>query len=437
MADRPPMTLRAYRRVMSAATPLASLWLRRRLKRGKEIEERLGERYGLATIERPEGPLVWVHGASVGELNAVFPLIDKLREQQVRVLVTTGTVTSAEVAQRRLPEDVVHQFVPLDAPRFVYRFLSHWRPDLGIFVESDLWPNLILTSAKARIPLLLVNGRMSEDSFKAWRSLKRTATAILSKFDVCLAQSTLDAERYSELGVPVVRVTGNLKLDVPAPPADDDKLAEMQQAVGERQIFVAASTHPGEEAAIIEAHRRIRKARPRLLTIIVPRHPERGMEVLQHAVAAGTRGMLRSRNVTPDLRTDIYVADTLGELGLFYRLAHVVFMGGSIVEHGGQNPIEAAKLARPILHGPHVWNFADVYAALDAARGAEEVENIGHLAQRVSDLLADAKARTAIGEAGFRTVERLGGALARTMSELEPYLLQLRLGHQSDHLSDA
>lgn len=431
------MTLRAYRRAMSAASPLAALWLKRRLRRGKEIEERLGERHGLASLERPEGPLVWVHGASVGELNAIFPLVERLRAGQVRVLVTSGTVTSAEVARRRLPEDVPHQFIPLDAPRFVYRFLSHWRPHLGIFVESDLWPNLIMTAAKARIPLILVNGRMSEDSFKAWRSLKRTAAAILGKFDVCLAQSALDAERYAELGVPVVRVTGNLKLDVPAPAADQAKLAEMQQAVGERQIFLAASTHPGEEAAIVEAHRRIRKTRPRLLTIIVPRHPERGMEVLQQAVAAGARGMLRSRNVSPDLRTDIYVADTLGELGLFYRLAHVVFMGGSIVEHGGQNPIEPAKLSRPILHGPHVWNFAEIYAAIDAARGAEEVENIGHLALRVNDLLQDTKARNAMGEAGFRTVERLGGALGRTMNELEPYLLQLRLAYQADRLSDA
>ena len=278
---------------------------------------------------------------------------------------------------------------------------------------------------------MLINGRMSEESFKAWRSLKRTAAAILGKFDVGLAQSALDAERYSELGMPIVRVTGNLKLDVPAPPADPTKLIEMQNAVGERQVFVAASTHPGEEAAIIEAHRRIRKTRPRLLTVIVPRHPERGMEVLQQAVAVGARGMLRSRNVTPDLRTDIYVADTIGELGLFYRLAHVVFMGGSIVEHGGQNPIEAAKLARPILHGPHVWNFADIYAALDAARGAEEVENIGHLAMRVAELLQDPAKRKAVGEAGLRTVERLGGALGRTVSELDPYLLQLRLVHQA------
>jgi 3-deoxy-D-manno-octulosonic-acid transferase len=228
-----------------------------------------------------------------------------------------------------------------------------------------------------------------------------------------------------------VHVTGNLKLDVPAPPADAAKLAEMQNAVAERQVLVAASTHPGEDDAIIEAHRRARKTRPRLLTIIAPRHPERGPEVLERAVAGGSRTMLRSRGVIPDVRTDIYVADTIGELGLFYRLAHVVFMGGSIVEHGGQNPIEAAKLGKPILHGPNVWNFADIYAALDASRGAEEVENIGHLAMRVGDLMKDAASRKAAGDAAFRTVDRLGGALDRTFADLEPYLMQLRLTHQA------
>jgi 3-deoxy-D-manno-octulosonic-acid transferase len=354
-----------------------------------------------------------------------------LRSQQVNLLVTSGTVTSAQVIRDRLPEDVLHQFIPLDAPRFVTRFLHHWRPDLGLFIEQDLWPNLIVSAARRRIPLVLINGRMSEQSFKGWRSLRRTAKALLGKFDLCLAQSAVDAERFSQLGMQVVQVTGNLKLDVPAPPADEMQLAQMQRATADRQILVAASTHPGEEDAIIEAHRRARKSRPRLLTIIVPRHPERGAEVLGRASAAGARAILRSSGVMPDVRTDIYVADTIGELGLFYRLTHVVFMGGSIVEHGGQNPIEAAKLGKPILHGPNVWNFLDIYAALDAARGAEEVENIGHLAMRIGDLMKDQAARKAAGDAAFRTVDRLGGALDRTFAELEPYLMQLRLSYQS------
>jgi 3-deoxy-D-manno-octulosonic-acid transferase len=425
------MTLRAYRRAMSAAAPLANLWLKRRLRRGKEIGERLAERHGEPSFARPDGPLVWLHGASVGEITSVFPLIERLRSQSVHLLVTSGTVTSAKVVQDRLPEDVLHQFIPLDAPRFVARFLHHWRPDLALFIEQDLWPNLIMSAARRRIPLVLINGRMSEQSFKGWRSLRRTAKALLGKFDLCLAQSSLDAERFSELGMASVQVTGNLKLDVPAPPADEMKLAEMKRATADRQVLVAASTHPGEEEAVIEAHRRARKSRPRLLTIIAPRHPERGAEALQRAVAAGLRAMLRSKGVIPDARTDVYIADTMGELGLFYRVADVVFMGGSIVEHGGQNPIEAAKLGKPVLHGPNVWNFHDIYAALDAARGAEEVENIGHLAMRIGDLMKDASARKSAGDAAFRTVERLGGALDRTFTELEPYLMQLRLAYQA------
>lgn len=427
------MTLRAYRRAMSAASPLAGLYLKRRLRRGKEIAERISERHGLPTLERPEGPLVWLHGASVGELMAVFPLIQRLRERDVRVLVTSGTVTSAGIVKDRLPPDVLHQFIPLDAPRFVRRFLQHWRPDLGLFIESDLWPNLICASAKARIPLVLVNGRMSEQSFKGWRSMRRTANAVLGKFEMGLAQSSLDAERFSELGLPVVHVTGNLKLDVPAPPAHQDRLTELQLAVADRQVLVAASTHPGEDEAIIEAHRRVRKSRPRLLTIIAPRHPHRGRDILNMAVATGSRAMLRSHGVLPDPRTDIYIADTMGELGLLYRLAHIVYMGGSLVPHGGQNPIEAAKLGRPILHGPHVSNFADIYAALDAARGAEEIDNVGHLAMRIGHLLKDDATRKAVGDAGFRTVSRLGGALDRTVSQLEPYLMQLRLTYQASN----
>jgi 3-deoxy-D-manno-octulosonic-acid transferase len=431
VAERLPITLRAYRRAMSAATPLAALWLKRRLRRGKEVRERLPERHGQSSIERPAGPLIWLHGASVGELNAVFPLIEALRAQDIRVLVTSGTVTSASVARARLPQDVLHQFIPLDTPRFVARFLQHWQPDLALFVESDLWPNLIVAASLRRIPMVLVNGRMSEQSFRTWRSLKRTAAALLGKFDLCLAQSALDAERFSQLGMPVVHVTGNLKLDVPAPAADKDKLAALQAAIGDRPVLVAASTHPGEDDAIVEAHRRLRKTRSRLLTVIAPRHPERGPDILGAAQAAGSNGALRSTGALPDARTDIYVADTIGELGLFYRLAQVVFMGGSIVEHGGQNPIEAAKLGRAILHGPHVSNFADIYAALDAARGAEEIENVGHLTMRAGELLSDAAKRKAAGDAALRTVERLGGALSRTMSELGPYLLQLRLHHQA------
>ena len=427
VAERLPWTLRAYRGLASVATPIAPMVLANRLKRGKEHPQRLAERRGESKLVRPPGPLIWAHGASVGVMLAVIPLVEGLRERNFNVLVTSGTVTSARLAEERLPQGAIHQFVPLDAPSFTERFLAHWRPNLALFAESDLWPNLIMATSQKGIPLILVNGRLSERSFTRWRYLPSTIGALLSRFDLCLAQSDNDAERFSELGAPRLSVTGNLKLDVPAPPVDAGKLALMRQTLRDRPIVAAASTHAGEEAVIIDAHRRLRQSFPGLLTIIAPRHPERGAGVLEIATAAGLNAVARSRGHMPERGTDVYVADTIGELGLIYRLAPIVFMGGSLVRHGGQNPIEAAKLGAAILHGPHVWNFSEIYSALDDAHGAEEVLDVNRLAVRIGAWLTDPSVRKQVADAGLATVENLGGALRRTLAAIEPYLMQLDL----------
>jgi 3-deoxy-D-manno-octulosonic-acid transferase len=427
VVERLPWTLRAYRGLTSMATPLSRLVLARRLRRGKEHPQRMAERRGESAVPRPPGPLIWAHGASVGEMLAVIPLVEGLRARNFNVLVTSGTVTSARLAERRLPQGAIHQFIPLDAPRYAARFLEHWQPNLALLAESDLWPNLIIACAERNVPLILVNGRLSERSFTRWRYLPATISALLSRFDLCLTQSEPDAERYSELGAPRVSMTGNLKLDVPAPPVDAGKLTAMRAVVRQRPMIAAASTHPGEEAVIIDAHRRLRPTFPGLLTIIAPRHPERGSGVVEIATAAGLNAVARSRGLLPDRGTDVYVADTIGELGLIYRLAPIVFMGGSLVRHGGQNPIEAAKLGAAILHGPHVWNFNEIYSALDEARGAEEVLDVNRLAVRIGAWLTDAAARKQVADAGLATVEQLGGALKRTLTAIEPYLMQLDL----------
>jgi 3-deoxy-D-manno-octulosonic-acid transferase len=427
VAEGLPLTLHGYRLLTAMASPLAPALIARRLKRGKEHPERLNERYGEGTLARPAGPLVWVHGASVGELLAVIPLIERLREKDFHLLCTSGTVTSANLAEQRLPEGALHQFVPLDAPRFARRFLDHWRPDLALFVESDLWPNLIMTSATRGIPLILVNARLSERSFKRWRRFPATIAALLRRFDLCLAQSAAHAGRYRDLGAARIVTTGNLKLDVPEPPADADNLKALRAAIGERTIIAGASTHPGEETALIEAHRRLRGSFARLLTIIAPRHPDRGAGILEIVHAAGLNGKLRSRGELPAADTDVYVADTLGEMGLIYRLAPVVFVGGSLASHGGQNPIEPIKLGAAILHGPHVWNFADIYAELDKAHGAEQVSDVGKLAGRVGAWLKDPDERNVVVAAARATVARLGGGLERTLAVLDPYLMQIRL----------
>jgi 3-deoxy-D-manno-octulosonic-acid transferase len=433
MSAKLPAALRAYRLVSALAAPLTPLFLARRLKRGKEHGGRLAERRGLARVARPDGPLVWLHAASVGELSSVLPLIERLRARGLGILVTTGTVTSSGLAEQRLPRGAIHQFVPLDVPRFVRRFLDHWRPDLALMVEQDLWPNMILEAAARGVPMILINARLSERSFQRWTYLRGTIVDLLQRFDLCLAGTPVDAERLTALGAPRIVTAGNLKLDVPAPPADNKKLAELRDAVVMRPLIAAASTHPGEESAMIEAHCRLRGNFPGLLTVIAPRHPERGPGVVELAAAAGLKAASRSRGERPVDTTDIYVADTMGELGLIYRLAPAVFIGGSLVKHGGQNPIEAAKLGAAILHGPHVFNFAEIYDALDSAHGAELVADADRLTAGFGAWLSNAAERERAAAAARKTVDALGGALERTLQSLEPYLMQLQLRGRNGH----
>jgi 3-deoxy-D-manno-octulosonic-acid transferase len=422
-----PAALRIYRLLSTAATPLIPLLLAQRLARGKEDRVRLGERRGEPSIKRPAGALIWVHGASVGEILSVLPLIERLRARGMGVLVTSGTVTSGGIAEQRLPRGVIHQFVPLDAPRYVRRFIAHWRPQLALFVEQDLWPNLLIEAADRGVPLILVNGRLSEASFQRWRRVPDSIANLLRRLDLCLARTPADGARFSELGAPRVITTGNLKLDVPAPPADARALGDLRAVIGNRPVVAAASTHPGEERAMIEAHRRLRTNFPRLLTLIAPRHPARGASIAEFAASAGLNAALRSRGELPEAATEIYVADTVGELGLLYRLTQIVFIGGSLVPHGGQNPIEAAKLGAAILHGPHVANFAELYADLDRAHGAEPVADPGRLTAMLAALLAQPEARARIAAAAKATVDEQSGALERTLQSLEPYLMQLQL----------
>ena len=272
-----PLGLQAWRLLTSALSPAARLLLRRRSARGKEDADRLHERLGMATAARPQGRLVWVHGASVGESLSALPLIEKLLEApglDARVLVTSGTVTSAAMMAERLPKGALHQFVPLDTPRAVAGFLDHWKPDAGLFVESDLWPNLILGAAARGVKLALVNARISARSAERWRWAKKSVAALLSAFDVVLAQDEEIAERFRMLGAPNIEVVGSLKADAPPLPVDEAALAQMRQAIGSRPVLLAAQTHPGEDETVLPAHDMLRARFPDLLTILVPRHTD-------------------------------------------------------------------------------------------------------------------------------------------------------------------
>lgn len=423
---RLPFPLRAYRLLTRWAAPFAGTILNWRLKHGKEDAARVQERRGIAGIARPAGALVWIHGASVGEVLSVQPVVEHIRKQGFNVLVTSGTVTAAQTAAQRMPEGTLHQYVPLDAPQFLKSFLEHWQPGLALVAESEFWPNLLIETASRNIPIVLVNGRLSQRSFARWKHAKKTAAALLANFDLCLTQDQDVAERLTQLGAPRVLATGNLKFDVPPPPADDNAMQEMQRRIHGRPVFLAASTHRGEDEAVIKAQLEVMQKVPGLLTIIVPRHPERGGEIAQLAQQYQLAPAMRSRQHLPDRGTHVYVADTIGELGLFYRLAPIVFMGGSLIKHGGQNPIEPAKLDSAILHGPHVHSFASVYSELNRQHGAATVSDAHSLAASLLRLLDDPALVRSMAAAAQATVIPLSGALQRTAAAIEPYLVQLR-----------
>lgn len=428
---RTPATLRAYARATALLAPLTGILARRRLERGKEDPERVQERRGEPTRERPHGRLVWLHGASVGEFLSIVPLVERLQARGVTVLVTTVTLTAATLAARRLPPGAIHQFMPWDVPAYVDRFLNHWRPDLAIFAESELWPNLIMRTTARGTPLIQVNGRMSERSFRGWRRVPRSIGALLSRFELCLMQTVDDARRLEALGAPRVSTTGNLKFDVPAPGAEPQAAMALAGAVGYRPVFLAASTHEGEDEVVLEAHRLMSPRLNNLLTVIAPRHPERGAAIAALAERLDLQSVRRSEGALPSPRHAVYVADTLGEMGLFYRAAPVAFLGGSIVRHGGQNPIEPAKLGAAIVHGPHVFNFAAVYEALKRNGATVEIADAGGLAAAALSLLTDKAERIRQREAASETVAALGGALDRTLAAIEPYFLSLAMRNAS------
>lgn len=429
MAKAPPLTaiLRAYRTGLYLGEPALAGLLAWRSRRGKEDPGRLAERRGLPGRARPTGRLVWMHGASVGEALSLVGLVDGMIARGFSVLVTTGTRSAADLIGRRLPAGAVHQYMPLDAPRWVDRFLAHWRPDLALVAESEIWPNTVVGLHRHGIPLLVVNGRMSERSFRGWARTPRSAEALLARIAICLAQTDEDADRFRRLGAPRVSVSGNLKYDSEVPPADDQQLAHLRDLVGDRPVWVAASTHPGEDAMTARAHARLKARWPRLLTIIVPRHPHRGGDVAACAGAEGLTSARRSQGGRPHGGVDLYVADTLGELGLFYRLGRIVYLGGSLVPHGGQNPIEPTRLRSAVLHGPHVHNFTQVYRALDAAGGALPVTDADHLAAALDALLADRPRIDAMSRAGAAALQPFEGAVARTLSVLDPFIAQMTL----------
>jgi 3-deoxy-D-manno-octulosonic-acid transferase len=420
--------LRLYRALTTLAGPLVSLYLLRRLARGKEDRLRFAERRGVPSLARPAGPLVWIHAASIGEAVSMLALIDRLTEERadLSVLVTTGTVTSARLLAARLPPGrAFHQYVPIDRMGPVRRFLDHWRPDLALWVESELWPNLIVEAQAREIPMLLINGRMSQQSFDTWRRWPRLIGPVIGAFDLCLAQDVVQAERLRQLGARRALCVGNLKAAAGPLPVSEAELGKLAAQAAGRPLWLAASTHEGEEQAAAEAHRRLKARWPDLLTIIVPRHPARAAAVSVLLREAGLGVARRSLAEPITAATDIYLGDTLGELGLFYRLAGIAFVGGSLVPRGGHNPLEAALLDCALLHGPDMSNCAGIARDLAAAGAAIAVRDAAELAGAVARLMADPAERARRAAAGLEVAADNRAVLAAVMERLAPWLDRL------------
>jgi 3-deoxy-D-manno-octulosonic-acid transferase len=423
----PPRTLplSLYAAATGLLEPFAPALLRRRARAGKEDVARLPERLGRASAERPPGALVWLHGVSVGESLSLLPLIAalKARRPALNLLVTSGTATSAQVLAGRLPAGVIHQFAPVDAPGAAARFLDHWRPDAALFVESELWPNLLTEAAGRGVRLALVSARMTEESARGWARAPGSARALLAAFDLILPQDEATARRLERLGA---RVHGrlNLKLLGEAPPVDAAMLKALRQAAGRRKLVAAVSTHPGEEPLIAEACRAAAAGRPTgALLLVAPRHPERGADVAATLAQAGLKVGRRSGGDPPAKAFDAYVLDTLGELGAVYAGADAVVMGGSFVDGiGGHNPLEAARLGAGVVTGPHVANARAIYDAMLAEAAVIEAADAAALARHIRGLLDNPAIARRIGEAAQDFAARQAAALEAAMALLEPLL---------------
>ncbi|MGJ8533760.1 MAG: 3-deoxy-D-manno-octulosonic acid transferase [Alphaproteobacteria bacterium] len=420
------LALQTYWLATQAARPFLPLFIARRKRAGKEDGQRHQERLAQINFPRPDGPLAWVHAASVGETNAVLPLCVELTERGFTVLLTTVTTTAAQTLAERASENprILHQYAPFDVPSIIQKFLDHWQPSMAIFAESEIWPMTIKALSVREIPSAIVNGRMSDRSFRRWRKFKSATPSLFGKIDQVLVRGEEDLLRFQELGSERVTITGNLKYDSPVPSIDPSERASLQHDIAGRPVFLATSTHNGEDEIVLKAHQILRQSFPDLLTCIVPRHPRRGATIVELASTLGIKAELRTASGNPSVACEAYVADTMGELGLFYSIAPAALVGGSLELIGGHNPIEAVQQGCAVLSGPHVSNFREVFGVLEGAEACLTVRNPEEIATAVTRCLSDPLYTKALAANATKSLENVGGAVARSLTALEPTLLR-------------
>ncbi len=420
--------LSVYKYLTIIATPLIKAGLlQTRLRAGKEDPTRVKERYGQASQPRPNGPLIWLHAASVGEAQSALITVSRLLawRDNLHILVTTGTVTSASLMATQLPDRAIHQYCPLDQPQWVAAFLNHWQPNYVLWMESELWPNMLLALKERTINAALLNARLSERSRKRWSLIKNSARAVLSTFQLILTQTPNDALAFQTLSESNIQVSGNLKYSAAPLSFNNSTFNALKAAIDNRPMWVYASTHAGEEALACSVHQQLKTSIPNLLTIIVPRHPARREEI--HTLCnsyTNLNTIFRDKNHTlPTHDTDIYIANTLGELVLFYRLAPLAMIGRSLSDDGGggHNPIEAAQLGAAILSGPHVQYQKEIFDDMAAAQAVSIVNNADDLTHTLATYFQNPTRLNDLQKNGKAFVE----SKAQVIEKIEKHLLPL------------
>lgn len=421
---------RLYRMITGQSRPILDKILQNRLKQGKENPARVQEKRGIPSLVRPKGALFWIHAASIGEAQSTLILIHHLLKARpdAHILVTTGTLTSAKIMVERLPPQAFHQFYPLDHPQWVEEFLNHWQPDLVLWMESELWPNMLLQIKQRTIPAVLVNARMSARSHKTWKYFKPLVKEVLEAFSAIFCQTEDDLSRFSTLGVENshLQVTDNIKYSSAPLDFDKDALSKLSIQTAGRPLWLYASTHDGEEEIACRVHQIIKNILPEILTIIIPRHPVRTEEILEKCAPYNLKISIRGENKStlPDRNDDVYLANTLGELGLFYRLAPVACIGRSFSKDGGggHNPIEAAQLGCAILHGTHVQNLQEIFDDMDREHAALRLDSESALASTLLDLLQSQEKLDRLQKAGMQFSKSKSGVIDRIMQSILPLI---------------
>lgn len=419
---------------MALSTSALEKMLDKRVNQGKEDRYRLQERKGITTQQRPPGKLVWLHAASVGEAQSALILINEILDQHkdIHILMTTGTLTSARLMEQRLPERTIHQFIPVDHPKWVESFFNYWKPNMALWMESELWPSMLYEVKKRKIPAALINARMSMQSRTLWTFGYFLIARMLSGFNVILAQTGRDAGSFKSLGGKNVINTGNLKYSAKPLSSEKEDLEQLQQAINGRPVWVYASTHNGEEEIACRVHQILKSTQENLLTIIAPRHPERGGHIARLCRRFKVKASQRTRiKKLPKPEDEIFVVDTIGELGLFYHLTNIACIGRSFSDDGGggHNPIEAAQLNCAILHGPKVQNFRDVYDEMDRADAAVQFNSKEELFYKLKEFMSDPALMKQAQEKSLEFTKEKERVLQTVMDNLAP-VIDIALGEE-------